>query len=109
MNTQQPPRHTVLITCPECDGKGRFELRTFAKGHVGAISCELCHTTGTVGPADIERRRIGQEFHERRVTRGLTILQWARRTGLDVLTVSHAERGIIDPEILRAGHERASV
>lgn len=106
MNAQKPPRHTVLFTCPECDGKGRHELFSFETGQRKAIPCELCHTTGTVGTSDMERRRIGNEFRERRVNRGLTTMQWARRTGLDLLTVSHAERGIIDPEILRAGHEK---
>ena len=99
-----PPRHTEVMTCPECGGSGRYSM--LLRQGVGTMACELCHTLGHIAGEGIEWRLKGQEFREKRVARGITIRDWARWNQLDVLTVSNAERGIIDPEVLRLSHEK---
>lgn len=99
-----PPRHTEIMTCPECQGAGRYTVLT--RNGRASMACSLCIMTGRLVGQQIAWRKVGQQFRERRVELGVTLRDWARCKGLDVETVSNAERGVIDPEVLRKASEK---
>jgi hypothetical protein len=85
-----------MITCPHCKGCGIL----YAAFHPIALPCTLCKTTGKIGAAEMDWVERGRQRRSERLERRETTPDYARRVGLDCVTVSDAERGIIDPSIL---------
>ena len=90
-----------MTTCPQCIGVGRFTSMFPLKNPHLSIDCDLCSATGKVSDEQIQWREKGLKLRDARIERGETLRDFARRHNIDVSDVSKAERGVIDPKILK--------
>ena len=96
MSADKPPRHTPLMDCPRCKGKGHATSRPFHESR-----CSTCFGTGVVFDERARWVEAGMKKRSQREARGETIRDYARRVGLTAQRVSDMEIGIANPEGLR--------
>lgn len=90
----------AVSQCPECGGSGFIRVLLRTTRSVGGIKCHDCGGTGTRVRCK-QWEEDGQKFKEARILREETLRDFSRRTGVSVLDASKAERGIINPSILK--------
>jgi len=84
--------------CPSCvDGKMFTPFASFADGSCGPaeLPCPDCGATGQITAGFAERREAGKKLRAERQAAGLSLGEWCRRTGEDVVKRSGLERGFI--------------
>ena len=91
---------TRLYDCPDCDN-GYIVPLLYPRHQ---LLCSLCHGTGVISDATMNDLKRGQELRAKRVAKGLSMMQWAKRHGLTTRYVSDAETGRQDPSALERTH-----
>lgn len=88
-----------MNVCPECHGEGRIlALGCGKKGPVGlSFDCELCENSGEIDERKSAWREEGRRMKEERIARKVVLRNEAKRRGMDPLTLSRMERGILEP------------
>ena len=92
------------MICPAC--KGKKELAVFpipsSDGQViTSISCYRCEESGEVPDIQAEWIILGEKLREERLSRKVILRDEANRLGISALTLSEAERGMIDPRTIK--------
>ena len=81
-----------MITCPTCNGEKVIR----AVLHDVEIACDQCDGTGTVPDEMLTWIERGKEIRAERLARKVTLRDEAKRLGVDVMTISAIERGLVD-------------
>lgn len=92
------------MICPAC--KGEKELAVFptraSDGQIiTSISCYRCEESGEVPDIQAEWIPLGKKLREDRISRKVILRQEAINLGISALTLSEAERGMIDPRTIK--------
>jgi len=66
------------MTCPQCDGKGEYELHAGLHGKVscGMVPCYLCRGTGLIDGRTIGRYCPGVPFKDGRCAKDSVKWKW---------------------------------
>jgi RecJ-like exonuclease len=79
--------------CPECEGAGKFK----AAFKPIIINCPLCDGLGMVSDEILRWREYGRRYRARRIERRENMRECAKRLDIDVVKLSNAEIGKINP------------
>ena len=87
---------TETVTCWDCNGTG---IRCPAAGNTSFrdIPCDRCGETGTVPAYMRQWAEWGELIRNRRRAMEFGLMDWAKMNGYDLVALSRAERGILDP------------
>lgn len=85
------------IVCPECNGRGEFNVIACPGGEYKLVACALCRGDGYVSEETANWRNEGAELRAQRVARGESLREMARRTGIGPAKLSDMEHGRADP------------
>lgn len=88
------------MICPEC--KGAKEIAVIPKYNtsgqlIASIPCYRCEESGEVPDIQETWIHLGLSMRKDRIHRGKTLRAEAEILGIDAITLSNAERGMIDP------------
>ena len=82
------------MICPECHGKGKILTR-----HKDIIlECQLCDSTGEISEEQFRWVMEGAKMKDVRIEKRLPLHKAARKLGIQGLTLSSMERGMIPPK-----------
>lgn len=95
-----------LVSCWDCNSTGILALARFNTAGVD-IPCDRCNGTGKCPAIMREWQLLGAAYKEDRQRNGRSLREEAKLRGCNVVTLSKAERGIIDPHELRAANDQA--
>jgi DnaJ-class molecular chaperone len=84
--------------CIDCNGRGEI-LPAFHQMGL-TITCDRCQGTGQMPRHQLPWIEAGRRLRQERINRRETLRDCATRLNLDVMAVSDAERGKIDPATL---------
>lgn len=89
----------AMIQCWDCGGAGVFSAKRNTAGV--DIQCDRCGGAGKCPAIMREWQLLGAAYAEDRQRNDRSLREEAKLRGYDVVTLSKAERGIIDPRTLR--------
>lgn len=92
------------MTCPQCNGVKHivaFARKISRSQPYIKFGCDLCQSTGSISDEKVEWVQAGEKLRQARIEREETLREFAKRTGIDVGAVSKAERGCINPDIIK--------
>lgn len=92
------------MTCPQCNGAKHltaFARRVSGTAYYIELDCDLCQSTGAISDEQLNWVLEGEKLRQARINREETLREFAKRTGIDVGAVSKAERGCINPDIIK--------
>lgn len=84
---------TTTEICIDCDGHG-FIPAAFKPI---SIPCRMCGGTGDMLSIQRQWREAGERHRQKRLNNFENLRDCAKRLNLDVIVLSDAERGVIDP------------
>lgn len=88
------------MICPECNGKKAIDILPKYGGDgkiITSIPCNRCEESGEVPDIQEIWIHLGKSLREERRSRGKTLREEAKMLGIDIVTLSKAERGMINP------------
>ncbi len=88
------------VKCWSCDGSGISSLAQFNTAGIN-IPCERCGASGECLEIMREWENTGKAYRAERQLNNSTLREWAEKLGVSVVTLSRAERGIIDPRTMK--------
>lgn len=86
------------IQCFDCKGFGTISF-AFSRKPLN-IPCDRCNGKGIIDPIMLEWKKIGDAIRLDRIAKRVTLYSEAKRLDCNVRFISHAERGIIDPNTI---------
>ena len=96
-----------IVSCWDCNSTGILALARFNTAGVD-IPCDRCNGTGKCPAIMREWQNLGAAYKEDRQRNDRSLREEAKLRGYNVVTLSKAERGIIDPRELTAANVRIS-
>lgn len=84
---------SLVIECLDCDGSGFFQ----AAFKPIRVPCRRCGESGKIPAAQMLWHQDGQWYKALRLSGQETLRDAAKRLNLDVMVLSDAERGCVDP------------
>lgn len=85
------------ITCPDCHGTGKI-LVAFK---MIDLVCDRCGGSGKCPAIMLEWMEKGRVLRQERLSRRVSLREESLEKGMDVMILSHAERGITNPDMLK--------
>ena len=82
------------MICPECHGRGKILTR-----HKDIVlECQFCASTGEITEEQSGWVTEGRKLKDVRMEKRLSLHKAARKLGIQALTLSSMERGMIPPK-----------